>query len=319
MWPELKIVHGKPRHSQSQGSVERANQDIENMLAVWMRENKTTKWSAGLKFIQFMKNRSLHSGIKQSPYKAMFGFDPKVGLSTTKLPSEVVQNIQTEDDLRSVLGNNGSYEDTTQQSIFNVEDSNDSPKENQPLASNVEDLNNSRQENQPSASNVEDLNNSRQENIFSARKRAAEGLELQAKRMKISSDKSHRPVEVGDNVTIPIPDVDKAKSDFRNVIGVVLEKKDELHRIGTRQGIINRLYCRSEFDKCKASFIDEQDVPQDETISLRSIATQESNTNGQGFTRCHCQTSCKTKRCLCRKKGLLCNSKCHSSSTCCNK
>lgn len=34
MWPELKIVHGKPRHSRSQGSVERANQDIKNMLHV---------------------------------------------------------------------------------------------------------------------------------------------------------------------------------------------------------------------------------------------------------------------------------------------
>jgi len=33
---DLKIVHGKPRHSQSQGSVERANQDIENMLATWL-------------------------------------------------------------------------------------------------------------------------------------------------------------------------------------------------------------------------------------------------------------------------------------------
>lgn len=37
-WPELKIVHGKPRHSQSQGSVERANQDIESMLTTWMQE-----------------------------------------------------------------------------------------------------------------------------------------------------------------------------------------------------------------------------------------------------------------------------------------
>jgi len=36
--PELKIVHGKPRHSQSQGSVERANQDIENMLTTWIQE-----------------------------------------------------------------------------------------------------------------------------------------------------------------------------------------------------------------------------------------------------------------------------------------
>ena len=33
MWNEPKIVHGKPRHSQSQGSVKRANQDIEKMLS----------------------------------------------------------------------------------------------------------------------------------------------------------------------------------------------------------------------------------------------------------------------------------------------
>jgi len=33
MWPELRIVHSKPRHSQSQGLVEQANQNIENMLA----------------------------------------------------------------------------------------------------------------------------------------------------------------------------------------------------------------------------------------------------------------------------------------------
>ncbi|XP_050532607.1 KRAB-A domain-containing protein 2-like [Daktulosphaira vitifoliae] len=41
MWPDVKIVHGKPRHSQSQGSVKRANRDVDrargssrNLLAV---------------------------------------------------------------------------------------------------------------------------------------------------------------------------------------------------------------------------------------------------------------------------------------------
>lgn len=40
MWPDLKIVHGKPRHSQTQGSVECANQDIENMR---LKTNQTNK------------------------------------------------------------------------------------------------------------------------------------------------------------------------------------------------------------------------------------------------------------------------------------
>lgn len=58
---------------------------------------------------------------------------------------------------------------TTQQSILNIEDWNDSPQENKPMASNVAYLNNSRQENQPSASNMEDLNNSREKTFFQPR------------------------------------------------------------------------------------------------------------------------------------------------------
>ena len=47
-WPGLKMVHGKPRHSQSQGSVERANRDIENLLACWQAENDSTNWAQAL-------------------------------------------------------------------------------------------------------------------------------------------------------------------------------------------------------------------------------------------------------------------------------
>lgn len=63
MWGDVKIVHGKPRHSQSQGSIERANRDVEDMLATWMAETNSTDWPSGLKFIQFRKNRAFHSGM----------------------------------------------------------------------------------------------------------------------------------------------------------------------------------------------------------------------------------------------------------------
>jgi hypothetical protein len=36
----MKIIHGRPRHPQSQGSIERSNGDIQNILASWMREIK---------------------------------------------------------------------------------------------------------------------------------------------------------------------------------------------------------------------------------------------------------------------------------------
>jgi hypothetical protein len=40
MRPELKIVQDKPNHSQYQSIVDRANQDIEIMLATWMQNEK---------------------------------------------------------------------------------------------------------------------------------------------------------------------------------------------------------------------------------------------------------------------------------------
>jgi hypothetical protein len=53
MFANTKMVHGRPRHSQSQGSVERANQDIEKMMACWMRDNNSTKWVAGKLLVSF--------------------------------------------------------------------------------------------------------------------------------------------------------------------------------------------------------------------------------------------------------------------------
>ena len=43
MWPQLKLVNGRPRHPQSQGSVERSNASLKNSLVAWMRDNDTDK------------------------------------------------------------------------------------------------------------------------------------------------------------------------------------------------------------------------------------------------------------------------------------
>ena len=48
LWPQLKLVHGKPRHPQSQGSVERANADIKDVLGAWMSDNNMQDWTVGL-------------------------------------------------------------------------------------------------------------------------------------------------------------------------------------------------------------------------------------------------------------------------------
>lgn len=103
MWPELKIVHGKPRHSQSQGSVGRTNQDIENMLSSWLEDNNTKKWSEGLRFVQLMINRAHHTGIHCSPYEAMFGTKLKVGLKSSSTSQGTLIDINSEEDLGKLL------------------------------------------------------------------------------------------------------------------------------------------------------------------------------------------------------------------------
>ena len=116
LWPDLLIVHGKPRHPQSQGSVERLNSDVKDMLVAWLADNQSTAWPSGLKFVQFQKNSSFHSGINQSPYECLFGMKPQCGLRSTPLPDDVLQTVITEDDLARLAPINIATE--TQQGII---------------------------------------------------------------------------------------------------------------------------------------------------------------------------------------------------------
>ena len=111
MGPGCKLVHGKPQHSQSQGSVERANRDIEAILACWMKDNGNTNWSGALRFVQWQKNCRPHSGIGRSPYEAMFG-KKHVG-SASMLPNDVWKTLETEEDLLNALNEDESTERET--------------------------------------------------------------------------------------------------------------------------------------------------------------------------------------------------------------
>ena len=99
----MKIVHGKPRHSQSQGSVEAANKDIERILTSVQRDRNDVKWSTYLPNIQFMKNNARQRTIGMSPYEAMFGHPPRTGLSANFIPQEIRDKIHDEEDLEAVL------------------------------------------------------------------------------------------------------------------------------------------------------------------------------------------------------------------------
>ena len=125
--------------------------------------------------------------------------------------------------------------------------------------------------------------------IRNSRLDSAECLRHQAKRMKAISDHSHPPAEIGQNVPVPIPDVDKGRGALRNVICVVLERtEDHFYKLGTLDGILQALYERLEFDICQQVFVRADSMKMKKTISLRTAASSVAVGSGQGFLRCLC-------------------------------
>ena len=112
MWPDLVIVHGKPHHPKSQGSVERANGDVEDMLQSWLNDHKTTEWYVGLKFVQLQKNTAQNRIMETSPYRALFGRDLSIGLRSD-FPNDVLEHVcsESEEDLQWLCATNTNLQE----------------------------------------------------------------------------------------------------------------------------------------------------------------------------------------------------------------
>ena len=92
------------------------------------------------------------------------------------------------------------------------------------------------------------------------------------------------PVSDGRTVSIPLPDVDRAKTDFRNVLAVVIEVTDDFFKLCTPHGILRALYFRNQFTPCKEDLIPLSDVNPEEK-SLRQIVSISSITDNIGQMR----------------------------------
>ena len=60
--PNTKILHGNPRHPESEGSVERANRDLKNALASKIRATRTT--CVGLSMLDVSNSRRIQHIIR---------------------------------------------------------------------------------------------------------------------------------------------------------------------------------------------------------------------------------------------------------------
>ena len=96
MWPHSRLVHGKARHSESQGGIERLNRTAVEKLGAWMQENKSTHWGIGRKFVQWSINTQISRAIgNTTPYKLVFGQHPSVGISSLPISKELLEKLHT--------------------------------------------------------------------------------------------------------------------------------------------------------------------------------------------------------------------------------
>ena len=124
-------------------------------------------------------------------------------------------------------------------------------------------------------------------------------------------------VDIGTNVVVWVPDLDRGRLATRNVLAVVVDVNSSgFYLLGTKEGLLERLYARNEFTTAD-NFVEPHDVPS-RSLSLRS-ASMITFGSKQGFVRCHCKRYWIDKKCKCRSKNMKCNSKCHSNRSCKNK
>ena len=93
LWPECQMVRGSPRHSQSNGGVERVNHTIQSKLGAWMTGNNTRRWSVGCRLMMWRYNTQQHPTVCDVPCRLVFGQLPRVEISGLHLEQDLLDRL----------------------------------------------------------------------------------------------------------------------------------------------------------------------------------------------------------------------------------
>ena len=96
----IKQVHGAPRTPQTQGLVERNNRTAKENLTNILKEIQAdlNSWCSKLGEAAYKKNITFHRAVKQTPYRLVFGIDPKKEMQM-KVPAEEDHQTETANEI----------------------------------------------------------------------------------------------------------------------------------------------------------------------------------------------------------------------------
>ena len=305
---DVVFVNGRPRHSQSQGLVERGNLRVERKIAAIKQEEGqhltegSYPWSSWLPRIMFGMNRENHSTIKDSPYHVVFGkFPPSVFPGATK-------HCTNEEDLFS-----DKSEETDCGSLDVLDDGSDTSTIIDPDTADASIVESDEEGTKPSSPPTRHT---------SIRKRALDSTYTAASRMANFYNKRKRvklnDFEKGDCVSVCVPKADRTGTDLPRIPCVIQEvygHKVKSFVLVTEYGTLRERFRTGDLEAYSGSV---KTGNSDAVISLREAAQKFHHHNKFTKSFCKCSSACHTNRCVCRANGIQCSTRCHHSTTCSN-
>jgi hypothetical protein len=93
-----------------------------------------------------------------------------------------------------------------------------------------------------------------------------------------SSNQILRPIDIGGNVTISIPSVDRGRGDPRNIVCLVthFSADTEQYKLGTRHGLPNQTFLRNQFMLSTCHGFSDAEVDSNTEISVRDASRLQS-------------------------------------------
>ncbi|KRZ15154.1 SCAN domain-containing protein 3 [Trichinella zimbabwensis] len=218
--------------------------------------------------------------------KVTFGEEPPIGMESYVLPKSLVDAVKREEEIEEFLiSQEANDEESLNRDGKNYEE------------------------------NERNIMKHLPETFIKARKEAAAGQSRSAAKMTRRSIKMLKPLHIGQNTTLRVPDVDYGLADPKNFLVVVMAESEGLYTVGCREGKLASKFTAADLQVIPEMLLSIDEVPDDE-IPFRTAVTKA--TGDQGYVKCMCLSGCSSGRCSCSRKRVLCSSRCHPGKSCKN-
>ncbi|RGB40611.1 hypothetical protein C1646_663765 [Rhizophagus diaphanus] len=252
MWPTVKIINGRPRHSQSQGLVERANGILQQKLGKWRENTGRTDWSFGLKFVISVMNNSWCRSHKKTPYHMNSYMDIpdtiQIYNSIEDLDSDIIDDLQE--------SNIPVQQLDIERSVIQDQDS-----ENNTHIVLIDPV-------------LLDIINNTQHEIL--RNMARQDLQDYTNKMANQMSKGRKRIkeyQIGDLVRVAVPKIDRFSIDRPTLPCKIMEKtENNKYSLGSKFGIIGVYYSTSKLELLETETFSELEVIPSNKISIREAA-----------------------------------------------